>query len=32
MGFNINISIPNGGMEDDKSYVGGWSKSNSGWN
>jgi signal transduction histidine kinase len=23
MGFNINISIPNGGMEDDKSYVGG---------
>jgi signal transduction histidine kinase len=23
MGFNIKISIPNGGMEDDKSYVGG---------
>ncbi|MGM0641108.1 MAG: sensor histidine kinase [Thermotogota bacterium] len=23
MGFNIKIAIPNGGMEDDKSYVGG---------
>jgi signal transduction histidine kinase len=23
MGFNIKISIPNGGVEDDKSYVGG---------